>query len=219
MNIFPKWLNKLPKYLIIGKSVLLVLAIFIVWYWLSPENLDVGYAPTQPIKYSHQLHAGQLNIDCRYCHSTVEKAAFAAIPSTETCMNCHNLVRRASGASEDSLEIAKIVKSYKTGKPIEWVKVHNLPDYAFFNHSRHVTVGVSCVECHGRVDQMEVVFQKEPLSMGWCLECHRAPSSKLRPDEFITDMAWKDEKQEAIGLEIMEKKGIAPRENCNTCHR
>lgn len=223
MNIFPKWLNKLPSIIHLVGATLTVVAVAVVWYWFSPKNIEVGYSPTQPIDFSHQLHAGELAIDCRYCHTTVEKAAFAAIPSTEICMNCHNLVRRASGAEVDSPEIAKIVDSFNSGKPIEWVKVHMLPDYAYFNHSRHIIAGVSCVECHGRVDQMKKVFQAEPLSMAWCLDCHRDPAASLRPQELVTDLSWKSgasvEEKKQIGKEIMQAKGIAPRENCNACHR
>lgn len=222
MNIFPKWFNKIPSTLIVLKTGLLIFSVVIVWYWFSPKNTDVGYAPNQPIAFSHKLHAGELALDCRYCHTTVDKASFAAIPSTEICMNCHNLVRRASGQEEDSPEIAKIIQSYQTGKPIEWVKVHTLPDYAYFNHSRHITAGVSCVNCHGRIDKMEVVFQAEPLSMSWCLDCHRDPAANLRPQEFITDLAWKAETpelQRQIGEQILAEKNIISRENCNACHR
>lgn len=222
MNIFPKWFNRLlPIFNIIG-TFFVVITVGVVWYWFSPKNIEVGYSPTQPINFSHKTHAGDLAIDCRYCHTTVEKAAFAAIPSTEICMNCHNLVRRASGATEDSPDIAKVVASFNSGKPIEWVKVHMLPDYTYFDHSRHITVGVSCVECHGRVDKMTKVFQAEPLSMSWCLDCHRDPAPRLRPQENITELSWKvnsPEEREQIGIDIMKTKGVVPREDCNTCHR
>jgi hypothetical protein len=219
MNIFPKWFNGLPRIFIITKTILFVLMVFVVWYWFSPKNLDVGYVPEQPIAYSHELHAGQLAIDCRYCHVTVDKSSVASLPSVETCMNCHKLVRNKVGTTEESEEIKKIVKSYESGKGIEWVKVNNLPDYVYFDHSPHIIAGVSCVECHGRVDQMKVVFQADPLSMSSCLECHRNPEASIRPQEFITDLAWSTDDPVTVGEKIIKLKGIAPRENCNTCHR
>ncbi len=211
--IFPKWSNKVIPFLLVNILILSILVVVLVWYYFSPRNIEVGYAPKQPISYSHKLHAGELNIDCRYCHYTVEKSAHAAIPPTEVCMNCHKLVKT------DSPEIKKVLESYMTDKPIEWVKIHQLPDYSYFDHSRHVSVGVSCVECHGRVDKMDVVFQNEPLSMGWCLDCHRNPASSIRPVEFVTDLNWKTDDPEKVGKEIIEAKGIYPREDCNTCHR
>src|ERR1700753_1177819 len=161
--VFPRWSNKVTL------CVLLVLAVFplyagaLIGYALDPVTLNVGYQPKQPIPYSHALHVGQLGLDCRYCHTTVEKAGFAAVPATTTCMNCHTKVRTNS-------ELLKPIReSAKKNEPMQWTKVHRLPDYVYFNHSAHVTRGVSCVECHGRIDKMEVVYQQEPLSMGWCL--------------------------------------------------
>ncbi len=211
--MFPKWTNKIPLYSLIGIAVLLTFIVFVFWFWLSPKHTDVGYAPEQPIPYSHKLHAGQLGIDCRYCHSNVEGSSHANIPSTETCMNCHRLIKI------DSPHIKKIKESYDSGKPIAWVKVHMLPDYVYFNHARHIKAGVSCYSCHGRVDQMERVHQVQPLSMSWCLECHRAPEKHLRPDKFITKLDWVAEDQLKIGNEIKQAKQIRSREDCSTCHR
>ena len=147
----------------------------------------MGIKPPQPIKYSHRLHAGELGIDCRYCHTQVEKGAQATIPPLETCMNCHKLIKK------DSPEILKLRNHFASNTPIEWVKVNRLPDYAYFNHSRHVNSGVSCKTCHGRVDQMEVVRQVKPLSMSWCLECHRSPEKFIGPKDKVTDMSWHPE--------------------------
>ena len=147
--------------------------------------MSVGYAPTQPVPYSHALHAGKLGIDCRYCHNTVEKTAFASLPATQTCMNCHTKIRT------DSEFLKPVRDSWATGEPIKWIKIHNLANYVYFNHSAHVSHGVGCVECHGRIDRMDIVFQAAPLSMGWCLDCHRAPESHLRPKDQITNMDWK----------------------------
>lgn len=196
-----------------GLGSFLVCTIFIFWYWFSPLNLEVGYQPKQPVAYSHELHAGQLGIDCRYCHTQVEKGPNASIPSTEICMNCHKLIKK------DSPEIAKLAKSYATGKPIEWIKIHNLPDYAYFDHSRHINAGVGCVSCHGRIDQMKVVHQDQPLSMGWCLECHRNPEKHVRPKSEITNMNWKADNQDEQGKTLVAQYHLAPKEDCSTCHR
>jgi hypothetical protein len=177
--------------------------------------LEVGYAPQQPVNYSHQLHAGKLGIDCRYCHTSVEVASDAMIPPTQTCMNCHSQIKT------DSDKLALVRESWATGKPIEWVRVHNLPDYAHFNHAAHVNVGVSCVSCHGRVDRMEVVMQSEPLSMGWCLDCHRNPAPNLRPVAEVTNLGWKPEPgfdQAAFAAEQIKKLNINPPVHCNGCH-
>jgi hypothetical protein len=153
-------------------------------------------------------------MDCRYCHSTVETAAKAAVPPTQTCMNCHAKVRTTSDT------LIPVRESHATGMPIEWIRVHDLPDYVYFNHSAHVTRGVGCVECHDRVDKMEVVYQAEPLSMGWCLDCHRDPEPRLRPVEEVTNMAWAPaEDRRTVGARLREQYNINPSEDCSTCHR
>ena len=191
-----------------------VIGIALAVYLSNPVVRDAGYAPTQPVEYSHKLHAGDLGMDCRYCHSTVERAAYAAVPATEVCMNCHTRVKNESALLEP------VRSSYATGEPIPWVKVHVLPDFVYFNHEAHVTAGVSCVSCHGRVDQMMVVKQMEPLSMAWCLDCHRNPAANIRPVAQVTNLAWQPDRDPAvIGRELMEEKGIQPPTNCSGCHR
>lgn len=212
-NIFPKWANKLPVFILIGLFLLIVFIVFVFTYWMTSKNFDVGYAPQQPIPYSHKLHVGELGMDCRYCHNTVDRAAMAAVPPTEVCMNCHSQIKT------DSPHIVKLTESYVSGEPIEWVRVHSLPDYAYFNHSRHVNAGVSCVSCHGRVDNMTVVHQVEPLSMSWCLDCHRAPEKHVRPREFVTQLDWSAENQAELGMQLIKAHNINPREDCSTCHR
>ena len=133
-----------------------------------------GPAIEQPIAYSHELHAGKLGIDCGYCHTNVDKSAIANIPNVETCMNCHKWVKRATGQTADSPEIAKLAKYYEEGKPIPWINVHQLPDHANFNHKRHVKAGVSCFTCHGPVPTMKVVYPVVQLNMGFCVTCHKA---------------------------------------------
>jgi hypothetical protein len=185
-----------------------------VIYLGLPSNKDVGYRPQQPVEYSHKLHAGNLGMDCRYCHNTVDRAAHAAVPTTETCMNCHHRVKT------NSTKLTLVRESYGKGESIPWVKVHVLPDFVYFNHQAHVTSGVSCVSCHGRVDQMIKVTQVSPLSMGWCLDCHRNPAPNIRPVEFVTKLDWQpDRPAEQIGRELIAKKGINPPVDCAGCHR
>ncbi len=213
--LFPRWTNYLPLVLGGGAPLGLIAAVGIVWYYFSPKFTDVGYQPDQPVPFSHQLHAGQLGMDCRYCHSTVEKANYAAIPATEVCMNCHSLVKK------DSPKLEPVFDSYATGKPVEWVKVHMLPDYAYFSHQAHVGAGVGCVSCHGRIDQMEVVAQNQPLSMSWCLECHRNPEPNLRPRDQVTNMQYDPVEANYNPDQDPLRNGrkVNPPENCSGCHR
>jgi menaquinone reductase, multiheme cytochrome c subunit len=212
--IFPK---STDKYVRIGAGVLLLLAlggVSVAMYIGYPTVIMTGYSPIQPVPYSHKLHAGDLGMDCYYCHYTANKSGHAAVPQTEVCMNCHTRVKPQSPRLE------KVRDSYNTGKPVEWVRVHRVPDYVFFNHQAHVTVGVSCVSCHGRVDQMVEVKQMEPLNMAFCLDCHRNPAPNLRPVEQVTNLAWKpDRDPAAIGREIIQARGINPPQNCSGCHR
>ncbi len=215
MQIFPRSINKLPLMAGAGAALALPGIVFAVWYWFSPLYTDVGYEPRQPVPYSHRLHAGELGIDCRYCHVGVEKSAIAMVPPTQTCMNCHSTVKT------DSSKLALVRDSWKTGKAIEWIKVHKVPDYVFFDHSVHVTAGVGCVSCHGRIDQEEVVRQTQPLSMGWCLECHRdvrqnqGASKFIRPVSQVTNMPWERKADEAV----TPPRTLNPPEDCTGCHR
>jgi hypothetical protein len=212
--LFPKWTNILRPAVALGALGGLVYVVVIVWFGFSPKTTDVGYQPEQPVPYSHALHVGQLGMDCRYCHNTVERAAFAAIPPTQTCMNCHSMIRKTSE------KLTPVFSSYATGMPVEWIKIHDLPDYVYFNHSAHVRRGIGCVSCHGRIDTMEVVRQVEPLSMGWCLNCHRNPEKYLRPPEFVTQLDWvPEEDQLVLGRRLRETYNINPPQDCYTCHR
>jgi hypothetical protein len=212
-QIFPKRANVIPLISLVGAGLGGIFAILFVWYYFSPEYTDVGYAPEQPVPYSHRLHAGELGIDCRYCHSSVEVSDHSNIPATETCMNCHTQIRT------ESLQLLPVRESWATGEPVEWVKVHHLPDYAHFPHNIHVTNGVGCETCHGRIDQMEVVRQVEPLSMGWCLECHRQPELYLRPNDAITTMGYVQPADFVQrNLERIRVEAIQPPTNCSACH-
>lgn len=212
--VFPRWANKTPPVMgaVLGGAP--VYLTFLVWFGASPKTTDVGYMPEQPVPYSHALHAGELGIDCRYCHTTVDRGAAAGIPPTETCMNCHARIKTKS------VKLEPIRQSFEKNEAVKWVKVHDLADFVFFDHSAHVTRGVGCVSCHGRVDKMVEVRQQEPLSMGWCLDCHRAPERHLRPPEEATNMDWKaPEDPLAYGKRLREKRNIHPPEDCSTCHR
>lgn len=215
MQIFPKSLNYLP--LVVGLAATLAggVAHFVLIYYFSPDFLYVGYQPEQPVPYSHRLHAGQLGMDCRYCHANVERSFEAMIPPTQTCMGCHTLVR------PDSARLAPVRESWESGAPIEWVRVHKLPDHAYFDHSAHLAAGVGCVSCHGRVDRMEVVRIDESMSMGWCLDCHREPDEHIRPLTRLTDMDWTPEmatRDEQTQMAALLARATPP-ETCSGCHR
>lgn len=211
---FPRWTNKLKQALGAGLLLGPVYIVLIFWFGASPKTLAVGYAPEQPVPFSHARHAGELGLDCRYCHTTVEKAARAAIPQTSICMNCHKQILK------DDDRLQPVRDSAASGEPIHWVRVHDLPDYVYFDHSVHVNRGVGCKSCHGRIDQMDRVAQHEPLSMGWCLNCHRNPAQYLRPYDQITSMTWAPaEEQVDLGLRIQQENHIKPSESCSTCHR
>jgi hypothetical protein len=229
--VFPRWVNYALPATIIGVLGGIVYMPVLFALGASPKTTAVGYAPEQPVPYSHAVHAGKLGIDCRYCHSTVESTAFAAIPPTQTCMNCHLVVRKGSA------NIVPLEESWETGMPVQWVKVHDLPDYVYFNHSAHVNHGVGCASCHGRVDEMDVVYQAQKLSMDWCLDCHRAPEKFLRPKDQVTNMRYRaaehpyaKEKnltresaaQLEVGGRLKQEYGIRDRQymqSCYTCHR
>lgn len=212
--VFPKWANALRPALVGGVIGVPTYLTILMAYGLSPQTTDVGYSPRQPLPYSHAMHVGQLGMDCRYCHNTVEYTERAAVPPTQTCMNCHHAIRA------DSEKVLPVKESYATGMPIEWVRVHDLPDFAYFDHHAHVRRNVGCVSCHQRIDKMEQVYQAEPLSMRWCLNCHRDPEPNLRPEEYITSMTWSaGTEQAALGHRLRVENNINPSTDCSTCHR
>jgi hypothetical protein len=170
----------------------------------------------QPVPFSHKHHVSGLGIDCRYCHTAVEQSAFAGIPSTAICMNCHNQIWTNSPMLEPVRE------SYRTGQPLRWTRVHNLAEFAYFNHSIHVNKGVGCATCHGRVDQMPLVSQERSLLMEWCLDCHRSPEQYLRPREEVFNMAWSPPAdQMELGTQLVRKYNIRTEQltDCSICHR
>jgi hypothetical protein len=182
---------------------------------LTRSSQDIGEPVAQPIPFSHKHHAGDDGIDCRYCHSTVETSAYAGLPSTHVCLSCH------SQLYVDALPLQPLHRSAATGKPIEWQRVHMLPDFVYFNHSVHVNKGVGCIECHGRVDQMPITWQVERLNMQWCLGCHRNPAPHLRPQSQVFSMdrsALTGAEADAL-TRLMRLEQERRRTDCSTCHR
>lgn len=175
-----------------------------------------GIAWQQPVQFSHKHHAGELGIDCRYCHTSVEKAASAGIPATQVCMNCHVQIWA------DSPYLEPVRASYRNDESIEWIRVHDLPEFVYFNHSIHVAKGIGCQSCHGRVDEMNLTWQESPLTMGWCLDCHRAPENHIRPREEVFNLSWKPPvNQVEVGRELLRAYdvNVAQLDNCSVCHR
>jgi hypothetical protein len=215
-NLFPKWSNSVPLKVVLAVTVLGVTAVAGVTYYLTPKYARVGYAPTQPVAYNHYLHAEQLGIDCRYCHTYVDESGHANVPDAGTCMNCHSQVKK------DSPLLEPIRKSYETGEPVEWVRIHKVPDYVYFNHAVHVNRGISCVECHGQINEMEVVYHSEPLTMAFCLECHRNPEDSIRPLDEVYNLNWTPENATAHAewaKEAVTNWNINPPQSCSGCHR
>ena len=191
------------------------------WYYYAlPSYTRVGYTPEQPVPFSHQLHVGSLGLDCTYCHQSVFDSPHANVPAAQTCMNCHN-PKKANVKGASPL-LAPVRLSYDTGKPVEWKRVHKLPEYAYFNHAVHVNKGVSCVSCHGQINEMPVVAHAKELSMGWCLKCHNNPTPSLRPVEQVTNLTWAPdagETPESLGARIKKELMVHPPTNCQGCHR
>lgn len=217
-KIFPKSANALPLQIIIFLGILGGVAAAGITYYATPKYLRVGYQPVQPVPFEHSLHAGQLGIDCRYCHAGVEKSATSSVPAAQTCMNCHSIIKTTSPL----LEVVR--QSYATGEPVPWVKIHSNPDYVYFNHSVHVNRGVSCVECHGKVNEMQVVHQDQPHSMSWCLECHRNPAARIREpkDVFNLDsarLADQGPEGQKKAEEYIHNWKVLPPTSCSGCHR
>ena len=215
-NVFPKWANSIPvkvavAFALVGGAVTLG-----VTYYFTPKYTRVGYAPIQPVAFSHALHSGQLGIDCRYCHTFVDRSGHSNVPATNVCMSCHSMVRK------DDPQLSLVRESYESGEPIPWVRVHKTPDYVYFNHAVHVNRGISCVECHGRVDQMEVVHHAESFSMGFCLDCHRNPEKNIRPLDEVYNLSWErpnDAEAKAEFEGFVHDWKVNPPQSCSGCHR
>jgi len=213
--LFPKHANTIFRVVLATLAGVPAIAIAsLMIYQRTPYGMGTQADYEQPVQFDHRHHVVDVGIDCRFCHTTVEQSNTAGIPPTELCMGCHGQIWNKSPL----LELVRT--SYFEGQPIPWKRVHNLPDFVYFSHSIHVNKGVGCVSCHGRVDQMAAVFQVAPLTMGWCLDCHRNPEQHLRPREEITNLAWTaDRDQLELGRELIEKYDVHPRTSCTTCHR
>jgi len=223
-QIFHRSFNTLSKVSIFGALfILAALGWALVVVYRSPYVTGAEIARLQPVPFSHEHHVGRLGFDCRYCHTTVEVSAFAGIPPTKTCMNCHSQMWVGSEMLEP------VRASFRSNRSIEWQRIHNLAQFVYFDHSVHIHKGVGCVTCHGRVDRMPLTWQVASLQMEWCLECHRAPERFIRPQREVFNMAWEpaDEKmadgrpydQLTLGRELVGRNRIASRTSCSTCHR
>ncbi|WP_422924296.1 cytochrome c3 family protein [Singulisphaera sp. PoT] len=218
MQVFPSSTNTLARVSIFGAIFFAAGVLGVVFLiFRSPYVTSVDVVRDQPIPFSHEHHVTALGIDCRYCHTSVETSSFAGIPATETCMSCHSQIWL------DSPMLEPVRVSMRNNEPIRWTRVHELPDYAYFNHSIHVNKGVGCVSCHGRVDEMPLMKKAEPMTMEWCLSCHRAPEKHLRPRDQVFNMSWKapEGDQLALGRELVKKNHIPVDRltNCYVCHR
>ena len=184
-------------------------------YVRTPFHQNREFAVDQPVQFDHRHHVGDDGIDCLYCHGDARRSPFAGIPATDLCMGCHAQVW------PESIQLEPVRRSYYSGQPLRWNRVHHLPDYVYFNHAIHVNKGVGCVTCHGRVDQMALDYQVAPLSMGWCLDCHRDPAPNLRPRDEVTSMTWAAPKGDggALGRALLARYDVHEKTNCTTCHR
>ena len=216
-QIFHPSMNTVAKATIFG-AVFLLGGLGWVGYTVekSPYNTDAGIPRNQPVPFSHEHHVRGLGIDCRYCHTSVEDSSFAGIPPTKTCMTCHSQIW------SNAEMLRPVRQSWASNQPIQWSRVHNLPDFVYFNHSVHVNKGVGCSTCHGEVDRMPLMWQQASLQMAWCLDCHRAPEQFLRPRDQVFNMHWTaPSNQLEEGRKLVEKYGVKTGEltNCSICHR
>jgi len=217
-QIFHRSTNFLARVTIFGAVFFIAALLWLIsGYNRSTYNTQANVPREQPVQFSHKHHVGDEGIDCRYCHTSVENAGFAGIPPTKTCMNCHSQI------FANSPYLEPVRESWRTDKPIKWTRVHDLPDFVYFNHRIHVKKAVACAICHGRVDQMPLTYQAESLQMEWCLACHREPERFVRPREKVFDMEWQHPADQLEkGRQLVQDFRIrAPNvlTSCNTCHR
>jgi hypothetical protein len=217
-QLFHHSANAIARFTLFGAVFVLA---FVGWVGMQLDSsawvTRITQQRQQPIPFSHEHHVGGLGLDCRYCHTTVETSSFANIPPTKTCMNCHSQIWLASPTLEP------VRASFRTGTSIRWTRVHDLPDFVYFNHSIHIDKGIGCESCHGRIDLMPLTLQEHTLQMSWCLDCHRQPEKYVRPREFVTTMGYHPAgDQEEIGARLVKEYGIQDARtltSCNTCHR
>jgi hypothetical protein len=215
---FRRWTNVGSKGSILGVVLVLALSAWSgIAYTSSSYGTGAGVTPAQPIPFSHQHHVGVLGIDCRYCHTSVEKSSFAGIPATQVCMNCHSQMWVGSKMLEP------VRASYRSGKPIHWKRVYNTPGFVYFDHHIHVQKGIGCSSCHGPVDQMPLTYQEPSLLMKWCVDCHRDPAQHIRPRDKVFDMSYRQpDDQQKLGAQLVEDYHIRSSQqltSCTVCHR
>lgn len=212
-------MNTVARVSIFGAVFIVAAVIAIVLVVVrSPYVTGVDVVRAQPVQFSHQHHVGDVGLDCRYCHTSVEDSSFAGIPPTSTCMNCHSQIFR------DSEMLEPVRESYRTGEPLRWTRVHDLPDFVYFDHSIHVQKGVACVTCHGRVDRMPLMWRENTLFMQWCLDCHREPELHIGPREDVFKMkpplVLTESSEEApTTAELVEAYHVQSKTSCYVCHR
>jgi len=218
MQIFHRSTNTIAKVSIFGSIFFLAIFAYVYTELLRSSYVTgQGVVKKQPVPFSHQHHVAGLGLDCRYCHTSVERSAFAGIPPTETCMNCH----RQIWTNAELLE--PIRASYRDNVPVQWTRINDLPDYVYFNHSVHIAKGMGCVTCHGPVNQMQLTFQHASLQMEWCLSCHRDPARNVRPREEVFNIDWQPpadpEQARALQAKLVKQYNVRSLTSCSTCHR
>lgn len=214
-QVFPRQMNVIAQVSIYGAVFMLAGAIAIGMFVVrSPYVTEAGVIREQPVPFSHKHHVGDVGIDCRYCHTSVETSAFAGIPSTEICMGCHSQLWK------ESEMLAPVRESYRTSTALHWTRVHNLPDFAYFNHSIHIHKGIGCTSCHGDVAEMPLMWREKTLMMEWCLECHRHPEQYVRPRSEVFSVNWNPpSNQQQLGEKLIGEYRIQKLTDCYTCHR
>jgi hypothetical protein len=215
-QIFNPSMNTISRLSIVG-TVLAVPLLGVATYGFNMSFVINRRMPLeQPVPFSHKHHVTDDGIDCRYCHTSVEKSTFAGVPPTETCMTCHSQIWT------DSPLLEPVRESFRTGRSLEWQRVHDLPDFVYFNHSIHIKKGISCVSCHGRVDEMPITWKEHTLSMSWCLDCHRNPEKNIRPRSEVFNLAWTPpDNHVEIGRQLVRDYKVLNKfqlSNCSTCH-
>ena len=212
-QIFHRSANTISRVTIFGAIFIAAFALWVIGGIIrSPYFTNQGIEREQIVPFSHQHHVGGLGIDCRYCHTSVETSFFAGIPPTQTCMNCHAQIWTNAEL------LAPVRNSFASGRPLVWTRVNRLPDFVHFNHSIHVAKGIGCVSCHGRVDKMNLMYQAQPLTMSWCLQCHNNPERYVRPKDKVFDIAYEVPDQAVIGPQLVKQYGIRKYTHCSTCH-
>ncbi len=213
-QIFTPGATLVIKLVLLG-GLVLAIAAGLLFYWSMSGPVNIREAAQQPIPFSHKHHVGDDGIDCRYCHTSVERSSFAGLPSSDICMTCHSQI------FADAPMLQPLRDSVERHRPLRWMRVNDLPDFVFFDHSIHLAKGVSCVECHGRVDRLPLMRREASLEMQWCLDCHRDPAPHLRPPDKVFDMAWTPPAgfSRAALVQSLHLLDERRRTDCSTCHR